>query len=56
MFPFLYLRSILPKADFYHSFCTKDPRANTFPKAHSKDIEQFLGKWGKWVSKNGIIN
>jgi len=36
-----------------HSFCTEDTRANTFPKVHSKEVEQLLDKWGKWVSEKG---
>lgn len=37
-----------------HSFCSEDPRKETFSTEHPQDIEQFLGKWGKWVSQNGI--
>ena len=35
------------------SFSTKDTREVTFTKAHAGDIDQFLGKWGKWVSQKG---
>ena len=37
-----------------YSFHSKDLRKENFSTAHSQDIEQFLGKWGKWVSQNGI--
>ena len=36
-----------------HSFSTKDDRKNSFNQVHSRDIEKFLGKWGKWVSQKG---
>jgi hypothetical protein len=36
-----------------YSFCTKDNRKDTFIQAHSKDVEQFIGKWGKWVVQKG---
>jgi len=38
-----------------YSFCTKDERKDTFIQAHSKDIEEFLGKWGKWVAQKGNV-
>ena len=38
------------------SFCTKDTKQVTFPRAHPKEIEQFLGQWGRWVSQKGIIH
>ena len=37
------------------SFCTKDDRKKTFTQAHSKDVEAFVGKWGKWGALKGII-
>jgi len=35
------------------SFCTSDPRKNTFSKAHADDLESLLDKWGKWVGEHG---
>ena len=36
-----------------HSFCTSDPRKNTFSKAYEGDLEDILSKWGKWVGVHG---
>lgn len=45
----------LTKIQLLYSFCTEDSSKNTFSQAHSQDIEQFLGKWGKWVSQKGTV-
>jgi len=39
-----------------HRFCTEDSRKNTFPKVHSKEVEQLHVKWGKWVSQKGTAH
>jgi len=36
-----------------HSFCTSDPRKNTFSKAYADDLEDLLNKWGRWVGEHG---
>lgn len=35
------------------SFCTPDPRENTFLNNHSIEAEKFIKDWGKWVADHG---
>jgi hypothetical protein len=45
----------MANSQFLHSFCTKDIKQATFSQTHSKDVEDFLGKWGKWISEKGVF-
>jgi hypothetical protein len=39
-----------------YRFSTEDSRPSAFSKVHSKEIEEFSKKWGKYVAQKGKLH